>query len=129
MRSIVAKIYCKNARPLRYTEHMDNRLVGYACGRPNNPATDRRTESRRLRRDLRKTLQRYVEERAGLDACLEPLAPGDALVVVGLDGIGRSASHVIATVATLRQTANVAGKPPGRRDSRPPGRDFGPLDA
>jgi DNA invertase Pin-like site-specific DNA recombinase len=40
-------------------------------------------------------------ERAGLDACLETLVPGDTLIVVALDRIGRSTSHVIATVETL----------------------------
>jgi DNA invertase Pin-like site-specific DNA recombinase len=40
-------------------------------------------------------------ERAGLDACLDTLNQGDALVVVALDRIGRSTAHVIATVETL----------------------------
>jgi len=40
-------------------------------------------------------------ERDGLDACLKALVPGDTLVVVALDRLGRSAAHVIATVEAL----------------------------
>ena len=42
------------------------------------------------------------DSRPGLDACLAVLAPGDTLVIWKLDRLGRSLSHLLAIVNTLK---------------------------
>ncbi|ECD9517733.1 recombinase family protein, partial [Salmonella enterica subsp. diarizonae] len=41
-------------------------------------------------------------ERPGLDACLKALQPGDTLLVWRLDRLGRSMTHLVMMVETLR---------------------------
>lgn len=41
--------------------------------------------------------------RPGLDRCLESLSKGDTLVVYRIDRLGRSSSHLISLVETLRE--------------------------
>ena len=41
-------------------------------------------------------------ERPGLDACLKVLQPGDTLLVWRLDRLGRSMTHLVTMVETLR---------------------------
>ncbi|EBX7469922.1 recombinase family protein [Salmonella enterica subsp. enterica serovar Bareilly] len=41
-------------------------------------------------------------ERPGLDACLKALQPGDTLLVWRLDRLGRSMTHLVTMVETLR---------------------------
>src|ERR1700739_2220970 len=42
------------------------------------------------------------EERHGLAALLDYARPGDALVVIGIDRLGRNAAEVMATIRELR---------------------------
>jgi DNA invertase Pin-like site-specific DNA recombinase len=42
------------------------------------------------------------EQRPGLDALLDYARPGDAIVVVGIDRLGRNAAEVMATIRDLR---------------------------
>jgi DNA invertase Pin-like site-specific DNA recombinase len=42
-------------------------------------------------------------QRAGLDACLEMLQPGDVLLVWRLDRLGRSMPHLVSLITTLRE--------------------------
>src|SRR5438270_14047318 len=42
------------------------------------------------------------EHRPGLAALLDYARPGDAIVVVGIDRLGRSAAEVMATIRELR---------------------------
>src|SRR4051812_32093091 len=44
-----------------------------------------------------------ITARRGLDRALAALAPGDTLVVWKLDRLGRSLSHLVATIAELGQ--------------------------
>jgi DNA invertase Pin-like site-specific DNA recombinase len=83
---------------------MDNRLVGYARVSTDDQTTRQQLDELKAAgctEIFEDVISGASTERAGLDACLEMLAPGDTLVVVALDRIGRSTSHVIATVATL----------------------------
>ena len=43
------------------------------------------------------------DSRPGLDACLTALAPGDTLVIWKLDRLGRSLSHLLAIVTSLKE--------------------------
>jgi hypothetical protein len=91
-------------RRIANIEHMDNRLVGYA-----RVSTDDQTTRQQIDELKAAGCTEIFEDvisgastgRAGLDACLDTLNQGDALVVVALDRIGRSTAHVIATVETL----------------------------
>ena len=42
-------------------------------------------------------------KRPGLDACLEELQPGDVLLVLRLDRLGRSMPHLVTLVEELRE--------------------------
>src|SRR6204780_2652208 len=47
------------------------------------------------------------EQRPGLAALLDYARPGDAIVVVGIDRLGRNAAEVMATIRELRDRDNV----------------------
>ena len=83
---------------------MDNRLIGYARVSTDDQITRQQIDelkSAGCDEIFEDVISGKTTERAGLDACLETLVPGDTLIVVALDRIGRSTSHVIATVETL----------------------------
>ena len=88
----------------------DTTIVGYA-----RVSTDKQDEARQLTalREYGITKQRnlYVDHavsgaktsRPEFDRMLEDLEPGDRVVVVELDRLGRNTGHVITTVADLRE--------------------------
>ena len=50
------------------------------------------------------------EQRPGLDALLDYARPGDAIVVVGIDRLGRNAAEVMTTIRELRDRAVGGGQ-------------------
>ena len=74
------------------------------------------------------------EQRPGLAALLDYARPGDAIVVVGIDRLGRNAAEVMTTIRELRDREIVLAlaarrhryvqrhRPHGRRSARQPGR-------
>jgi DNA invertase Pin-like site-specific DNA recombinase len=83
---------------------MDNRLIGYARVSTDDQTTRQQIDELNAAgctEIFEDVISGKTTERAGLEACLETLAPGDTLLVVALDRIGRSTAHVIATVETL----------------------------
>ena len=74
------------------------------------------------------------EQRPGLAALLDYARPGDAIVVVGIDRLGRNAAEVMTTIRELRDREIVSAvaarrhrhierdRPHGRRGARQPRR-------
>ena len=87
---------------------MDGRLIGYA-----RVSTQEQDLSLQIN-DLKKAgcskkniftdkVSGVKSERAGLDACLAALKPGDTLIVWRLDRLGRSMHHLVKLVEDLRE--------------------------
>lgn len=68
-----------------------------AAGQPLSRSTAAGVEPKRVYRDkLSGTSSR--EQRPGLAALLDYARPGDAIVVVGIDRLGRNAAEVMTTI-------------------------------
>jgi DNA invertase Pin-like site-specific DNA recombinase len=83
---------------------MRNRLLGYARVSTDDQTTRQQVDELKAAgctEIFEDVISGKTTERDGLDACLETLVPGDTLVVVALDRLGRSTVHVIATVESL----------------------------
>jgi transposase-like protein len=115
-------------RPAEILANVKNPRNNY--GHNDNRGTLERLEPERVYRDkLSGTSTR--EQRPGLAALLDYARPGDAIVVVGIDRLGRNAAEVMTTIRELRDREIVLRslregidiprhRPHGRRGAREP---------
>lgn len=78
--------------------------IGYARVSTDSQTTDSQTDrltAAGCERIFIETASGALRDRPQLAACLDYLRPGDVLVVVKLDRLGRSLAHLIETVTTL----------------------------
>jgi DNA invertase Pin-like site-specific DNA recombinase len=85
---------------------MKNRLTGYARISTADQTLRQQTDALTAAgcgTIFEDTISGAALTRDGLDACLESLEPGDTLIVVALDRLGRSMAHLVNTVHSLAE--------------------------
>lgn len=83
-------------------------LIHHGCGRGSSPRLQRRTLVTSTR-----------EQRPGLAALLDYARQGDAIVVVGIDRLGRNAAEVMNTIERSNSPAAPSGDSEYARVSHP----------
>ena len=88
--------------------HSTHRLVGYARVSTTDQNLDLQFDALQKAGCLRKNI--FIDkisgaksERPGLSRCLETLQAGDTLIVWRLDRLGRSITHLISFIETLKE--------------------------
>lgn len=85
---------------------MNSHLIGYARVSTSKQTTDQQTDALRAAgasRIFEDTISGAKRDRPGLDELLAFAREGDTIVIVALDRLGRSMSHVIQTIEELQE--------------------------
>jgi len=84
-----------------------NRMIGYVRVSKTSQTVEQQVDALRVLGAVAvyadEGISGSVRDRAGLDAALDELQPGDALVVVALDRLGRDLSDLVRVVDGLRE--------------------------
>lgn len=93
---------------MKQMTHSINRLVGYARVSTTDQNLDLQFDALQKAGCLQKNvfidkISGAKSERPGLNRCLESLQAGDTLIVWRLDRLGRSITHLISFIETLKE--------------------------